>query len=528
MLSCPLWCCLLVFGSVLAGLAQGPTHGAWGDQGDGTYANPIMPGDFSDLDAIRVGDQFYAITSAFTYSPGIAILRSKDLVSWEIVGHAVSDLTSIDPELNWDRMGRRGRGIWAGSIRFHAGRFWIYFGTPDQGIFMTTAADVLGPWTTPKLVLAATGWDDPCPFWDDDGQGYLVATHFAAEPPSGITYNIHLFQMNAVGEDLVAGSDRVIHRSEGSEANKLYKIHGLYFHYYSEVKPEGRVVMMERAKSLAGPWEIRQLNHVNAKVDKEPNQGGLIELPSGKWWFVTHQGRGDWEGRAGVLLPVTWIDGWPILGKPGADGIGNMVWRGEKPFPSAGRSALVASDTFDGPQLLPQWEWNYQPRAAMWSLTERPGFLRMHAFPALGDGGFRSVGNVLTQRAMRTPESTVTARMELAGMEDGTEAGLAHYAKTFCTLSVRQAGRERGLWFHNSAGATAGPVAVGGAVWLRSTWGFDGLSRFSYSTDGVRFQPLGSACPLTWADYRGDRVGVFATGKGGFVDVDSFAYEVKH
>ena len=116
--------------------------GLSGDQGDGTYINPIIPGDFSDVDAIRVGNDFYAISSTMQFSPGMVILRSKDLVNWRIAGHAVSDVTQIGPEMNWDRMGRYGRGVWAGAIRFHAGKFWVYFGTPDEGLFMTSAADV--------------------------------------------------------------------------------------------------------------------------------------------------------------------------------------------------------------------------------------------------------------------------------------------------------------------------------------------------------------------------------------------------
>jgi beta-xylosidase len=328
-----------------------PAPGKWGDQGDGTYINPVMPGDFSDLDAIRVGGDFYAISSTMQYSPGVVILHSKDLVNWTILGHVVDDLTDLDPELAWDKMDRQGRGVWAGAVRFHDGRFWVYFGTPDQGIFVSTAVDPAGEWSRPKLVLDASGWDDPCPFWDDDGQGYLVATHFASEGSSGTKYNVHLFKLNAESDGLSTGFDHIIHQSRGSEANKLYKINGYYYHYYSEVKSEGRVPMMERSRSIDGPWEVHQLMHVHPVVDKEPNQGGLVELPSGKWYFVTHQGHGDWEGRAGVLLPVSWIDGWPILGDVGADGIGNMVWRGRKPVHGFPETTLQQSDTSLGMAL---------------------------------------------------------------------------------------------------------------------------------------------------------------------------------
>jgi beta-xylosidase len=259
----------------MAAAAASGQDSRWGDRGDGTYANPVLPGDFSDLDAIRVGRDYYAISSTFQYSPGVVVLHSKDLVNWRIAGHVVDDLTRISPELNWDKMNRNGRGIWAGSIRYHAARFWVYFGAPDEGFFMSTAAHAAGPWAPVKALGPSAGWDDPCPFWDDDGSGYLVATHFATEQSNGKNYNIHLFQLSSDGQRILPEPDRIIHQSRGSEANKLYKIDGIYYHYFSEVRPEGRVAMINRARSLNGPWETRQLIHVNRKVDKEPNQGRL-------------------------------------------------------------------------------------------------------------------------------------------------------------------------------------------------------------------------------------------------------------
>jgi beta-xylosidase len=503
-----------------------PAPGAWGDQGDGTYVNPVMPGDFSDLDAIRVGRMYYAISSTMQFSPGMAVLASHDLVNWTIAGHVVDDLTQISPELNWDRMNRRGRGIWAGSIRYHRGRYWVVFGTPDEGLFLSSAKQAAGPWEQVALLLPQPGWDDPCIFWDRRGQGYLVATRFAADA-NRITYNIHLWKMSPDNRQLLVDSDRIIHHSKGSEANKLYQIHGYYYHYYSEVRAEGRVAMMGRARRLGGPWQARQLIHVRPAVDKEPNQGGLVELPSGKWYFVSHQGTGDWEGRAGVLLPVKWIDGWPILGRPGPDGVGNMVWRGDKPVPGFARTSLAAIDDFSTPALRPEWEWNYQPRAGSWSLSERPGFLRLHAFSPLHAGDFLSTGNVLTQRSMRTRQSRVTVRMELAGMIDGQEAGLAHFSSSFATISITQQGSERILGVNINGERQAAVTLAQPTAWFRSTWNQDGISQFSYSLDGLSFVDLGQRYQLAWGDYRGDRIGLFTVlphGQGGYVDVDTFNY----
>jgi beta-xylosidase len=502
--------------------------GRWGDQHDGTFVNPVLPGDFSDLDAIRVDDDFYAISSTMQYSPGMVVLHSRDLVNWQIAGHVVSDLTALDPELGWNRMNRDGKGIWAGSIRYHAGRFWVYFGTPDGGIYVASASRAEGPWSPPKLVIAAAGWDDPCPFWDDDGKGYLVTTRFSADK-DGEKYRIHLFSMNANNDGVVEASDRVLHQSRGSEANKFYKVGGVYLHYFSEVRPEGRVAMMERSKSLDGPWEVRQLNHVHGAVDKEPNQGGLIELKDGHWWFLTHQGRGDWEGRAGVLLPVTWIDGWPVLGRPGSDGIGDMVWGGNLPLPSNSKSELFVSDTFRSRSLLPAWEWRYQPRPDAWSSSESG--LRLKALvPSAERAGFAGVRDVLTQRSARSATAEVTVKMDLHGLVDRQEAGLAHFAKTNCRLAVVETGDVRKLLRFDQADVTPGPVVAGQNIWLRSTWGIEGLARFSFSFDGLAFTEIGGPCRLTWGSYRGDRVGLYTSNGAadrGYVDFSDFRYRVE-
>jgi len=503
--------------------------GRWGDQNDGTYVNPILPGDASDWDCIRVGDGYYGITSTFGYSPGMAVLHSTDLVNWRTIGHAVDDLTQIGPEFNWDRMNRYGRGVWAGAIRHHAGRFWLYFNTPDEGFFMTTAEDPAGPWEPVYALWRTEGWNDVCPFWDDEGRPYLVATNFADD------YKIHLFAMTDDGRSLIPSSDTVIHQSQGSEASKLYKIDGTYFHLYSEVTPEGRVVMMNRGPGLSGPYETRQLQHVDETLDREPNQGGLIKTPQGAWYWVTHHGSGGhWEGRVLSLLPVTWVDGWPIIGEVGPDGLGTMVWSGLLPASSgparrpAGLPGLVTSDDFTGLVLKPEWEWHYQPRDEKWSLAERPGVLRLHAFAPLVPDDLTKVGNTLTQRAIRAVASTVTVRLQLAGLTAGQYAGLSHYAATYAGLAVTGTDGTNRLSLNWNGSLTSGPVVAQDQVWLRSSWSLEGLSQFSYSVDGSTFTDIGPTYQLTWGGYRGDRIGIYTynSHETGYVDVDSFDYTV--
>lgn len=494
---------------------------AWGDQGDGTFRNPILPADYSDIDAIRVGADYFAISSTLQYSPGMVVLQSKDLVNWQIAGHVVDDVSLISPEMNWDRMNRGGRGVWAGAIRFHDGKFWVYFGTPDEGYFMSTATNVAGPWAPLTLVMKAAGWDDCCPFWDDDGQGYLVGSCFKDN------YKIHLFKLTPDGKGLVAGFDEVLHQAHGREANKLYKWNGLYYHFFSEVKPEGRVPMMGRAKNIAGPYEYRQLNHVNPRVDREPNQGGIVQTEKGDWWFVTHQGTGAYEGRTMCLLPVTWRDGWPIIGEIGADGIGNMVWQAKKPITGFPVVLPQTSDEFDTPKLGAQWEWNYQPCADKWSLTERPGWLRLRAFKPIQRGNLLKAGNTLTQRLMGTGGGEVKIKLDVAGMTDGQAAGLGHYGKRYAWIGVTQTGGVRQITYSDNGTKMVCARVSGSNVFLKSIISNAGDTMWAYSFDGAQFTPFGARYKFEWANYRGDRIGIFSyndDGDSGCADFDWFHY----
>lgn len=504
----------------------------WGDLGNGRYRNPILPADYSDLDAIRVGDDYYAISSTFQFSPGMAILHSRDLVNWKTVGHAVPDLTQISPELNWDRMNRYGRGIWAGAIRHHAGRYWIYFGTPEEGYFMTSADRPEGPWAPLHRMLPAAGWDDCAPFWDDDGKGYFIGTNFKDG------YKIHLWEMSADNKTLIPESDQVIYQSKGSEANKLYKFNGTYYHFFSEVHGDTRVMMMRRAGSIQGPWsDKRQLMHGDL-ASRQPNQGGIVQGPDKNWYFFTHHGDGAWEGRAASLLPVHWIDGWPVIGQPDAAGLGTMVWEGSMPATGLPRQFPQGGDNFDAGTLAPVWEWNYQPRMDKWSMSARPGFMRLHGFAGLDGGNLLKVGNVLTQRVVRGASQAFAARLELKGMADGQHAGLAHFTAQPRARNAAESTASAGVVMADGRGYLE--VSRDGvytrlqswphdAIWLRSGWGMDGKATLSVSADGQQFQPVQTDFPLTWGAYRGSRVGLFTfnpAAEQGYVDIDSVNYDI--
>ena len=272
--------------------------------------------------------------------------------------------------------------------------------------------------------------------------------------------------------------------------------------------------------------ERKQLSHVQREYN-EPNQGGLVEGPDRKWYFFTHHGTGDWAGRIASLLPVYWVDGWPIIGEVGQDGIGTMVWQAAKPSNEYPVRTPQSSDDFSKSVLSPQWEWNYQPRDEMWSLTERPGNLRLKAFRPLVTDNLLKAGNTLTQRCFCTNKNEVIVRMNIEGMVDGQKAGLCHYSKSYAMVGVRQSGKDRNLEFQTNKEKITGPAIKGNKVWIKSVWGLDGKSQFSYSTDGRKFTPFGEVYQLEWGYYRGSRIGIYCFNNiadAGYIDVDEFIY----
>jgi beta-xylosidase len=506
--------------------------GRFGDQGNSTYINPILPGDFQNTDVLRVGTQFYYISATKAMSPGMAVMESDDLINWKMIGHVVPDITVFNHRFAWDAMEGAQRGIWAGTLAFHAGLFYVYFTTPDEGIFVSTAKNPAGPWSSLTCLMPGPGWDDPAPLFDDDGKAYLATTNFAVDPANGKSYNIHLYEMSSDGLKLKAETDRILYQSRGSEANKLYKINGLYYHLFSEVTREGRVPMIGRSSNIAGPYEMRQLNHVNGQADREPNQGSLLQVPgSSRWIFITHHGSNEWEGRPASVLPVTWKDGWPIAGEPGPDAIGNMIWQAEKPVPSHTRISSTFVDEFNGAALDPSWEWYFQPKPGSWSLSERPGFLRLHAVPSPATGGLLKTPDILTVRPLRVTHNEAVAKIDIAHMKQGQTAGLCFLGRTTAVIGYAR-GDQNGFYIQENGG----PRIIGGhpaakTVWLKAAWETAGLARFSFSVDGRTFILLGDTFQITsFGGFLGAKLGIFTGGTNaeGYIDIDSFHYSYSH
>lgn len=409
----------------------------WGEQNDGTYRNPIIPADYSDIDCIQVGDDYYAISSTFQFSPGMTLLHSKDLVNWEFCGNIISDLTQIGAKLNWDQMDRYARGVWAGTLRYHNERFYLFFGTPDEGYFMTSSSKPEGPWEPLTPLLLEAGWDDCTAFWDEDGKACFVGTHFADG------YKTYLFPMAEDGKSIDRKSAKLIHSGNGREANKLIKVGEWYYLVFSEHKAgAGRYVMARRSKKLFGPYKEEKQLALASREAMEPNQGGIIQGKDGKWYFLTHHGTGDWSGRIVSLLPVTWIDGCPLIGKVLPQQIGTMQWEAPMPAFSSPKLTLSRSDDFDSKILGPQWQWNYQPRKEFFSLTERPGWMRLKAFRPIESNQLLKAGNTLTQRTFRKQDNEVIVKMDISQMANGQRNGICHFSSHHSALGIVKEGTQ--------------------------------------------------------------------------------------
>jgi len=480
-----------------AALAQ-TTPFTWGDQGDGTYKNPILKADYSDPDVIRVGSDFYLVASDFHFV-GIQVLHSKDLVNWQIIGQVFNKL-AMDPK--YDQMKGYGEGTWAPSLRYHNGEFYLYVCTPHDGLFMWHTKNPAGAWSEMATVKKIDSWEDPCPFWDDDGKAYLIHSHKGAGP-------LLIARMSEDGTHLLDEDGTQVYMARGAEGPKMYKRHGYYYVSFPEggVATGGQIVI--RSKNIFGPYERREV-----LPNGSPHQGGMVELDNGQGWFISFKSSG-YLGRICYLNPVTWgEDDWPVFGdngkpveswkKPDVGGIFPI----EKP---------QTSDEFDLAKLSPIWQWNHNPINDAWSLSERAGFLRLKALPA---DSLVTARNTLTQKLWDSA-GVMDVKLDTSNMADGQTAGLTIFSgNTFGWIGVVQKGRERHIAWTNGAG----PVLASNVIYLRGINEGD-KGRFAYSLDGEHFTSVDTSVTLKFTFWKGGRAGIFSYGpNNGAADFDYFHY----
>jgi beta-xylosidase len=507
------------------------------DNGDGTYKNPVIFADYSDPDVVRVGDDFYLVSSSFNCVPGLPILHSKDLVNWTIIGHVFDKF----PYGNFDAP-QHGNGVWAPSIRYHKGEFYVYYGDPDYGIFMAKTRNPAGKWEPLVQVQESKGWIDPCPFWDDDGNAYLV--HAWARSRAGINSILTINRMSADGTKLLDEGKLVVDGRNGRcptlEGPKMYKRNG----YYYLLAPAGGVPqgyqLAFRARSVFGPYEGKIVMEQGKTGINGPHQGGWVELKSGENWFVHFQDRGAY-GRVVHLQPVKWVDDWPVMGidKDG-NGKGEPVLTYKKP--DVGRSYPVmvpqTSDEFDSRGLGLQWQWEGNYREGWMSLTQWPGWLRLFAtqIPEKGTNLW-SAPNLLLQK-LPAPEFAVTTKLEFGKLAAGQKAGLVIMGASYSYLAVERtfAGdRLVNVTCRDAAkdGKEIEEVSVGCAsdsLLLRVKVRAGAICQFSYSTDGKEFVTVGESFTASGGRWMGAKVGLFSlakdgAGQRGYADFDWFRFE---
>lgn len=519
------------------------------DEGNGMYRNPVLHADYSDPDVCAVGEDYFLTASSFNCTPGLPILHSKDLVNWKIVNYA---LKKVEP-VEYYNEARHGKGVWAPSIRFHEGVFYIYWGDPDFGIFMVKTRDPYGEWDKPVLVKAGKGMIDPCPLWDDDGRVYLA--HAWAGSRAKFNSVLTVCELNKEGTKVISdpvlvfdGNDGVNHTIEGA---KFYKRNGFYYLF----APAGGVVsgwqLVMRSKDVYGPYEAR-IVMAQGKTDiNGPHQGGWVDTPAGESWFLHFQDKGAY-GRVLHLNPMKWVNDWPVIGvdKDG-DGCGDPVSRYRKP--KIGKTypieTPVESDEFDTRKLGLQWEWhaNYQD---VFGFTTNMGYARIYGHELSPHfKNFWEVPNLLMQK-FPAEEFTATAKLKVSAKDDGQLSGLIIMGWDYSWIGVEKQGEkfllkqavckdaEQGNLEQVSTLAVLEPSRKFEAglfpnyereIYIRVHVDKGAYCRFSYSLDGKKFTEAGTLFKARQGKWIGAKVGMFSVtphGKErGWLDVDWFRVE---
>ncbi len=506
------------------------------DDGDGTYKNPVIFADYSDPDVIRVGDDFYMTASSFNCVPGLPILHSKDLINWKLIGYAIERFA----DERFDSV-QHGNGVWAPSLRYHDGWFWIFYGDPDAGIFMTKTKNPAGLWEPLVCVKEAKGRIDCCPFWDDDGNAYLV--HAWAKSRAGINSILTIARMSADGTKLLDEGKMVFdgHANHPTiEGPKMYKRNGYYYIFAPAGGVSNGWQTVLRSKNIFGPYEDRiVLEQGNSKING-PHQGGLVELESGESWFIHFQERGAY-GRIVHLEPVKWVNDWPVIGiDEDGDGKGEPVLSYKKP--NVGRNwpivVLQMTDEFDSKKLGLQWQWHANYKESWFSLTARSGWLRLFSVPKPEKTvNLWSVPNFLLQK-FPAPEFTVTTKLELNNLAVGNRTGLIIMGMDYSYIAVERITDSFRLIKVACKDAQSGSkeieennvAVVSNSLFLRVKVNREAVCSFSYSNNGKEFVSLGESFPAREGKWIGAKVGLFClaqdkTQKSGYADYDWFRFE---
>ena len=495
-----------------------------------TARNPILHADVPDMAMIRVGDTYYMSSTTMHLSPGLPIMKSSDLVNWQLVSYAYDTLADTDALTLQNGRSAYGAGSWASSLRFHEGTFYVttFSSTSGRTHVYRTKDIEKGPWTENSF---RPSLHDSSLFFEDDGRVFMLygGGNFRLVE---LNKDLSGLKPDGINQVVITNASRVAGPNIGlnAEGSQLFKVNGKYY-LFNITWPRGgmRTVIIHRADKITGPYEGRV-----GLQDKGVAQGGLIDTPTGDWYAYLFRDYGA-VGRIPYLVPVKWEDGWPVLGVDGKVPDTLNLPANKSLIPS-----LVASDEFDRragePSLPLVWQWNHNPDNKLWSVTQRPGFLRLTTGRV--DADFLKARNTLTQRTIG-PECSGRTVLDVANMKDGDFAGLALLQKQYGFVGIKLDG---GTNFIVMISAKSGsPVEVqtvpltGKTVHLKAECDFKNradTARFFYSLDGKAWTAIGSELKMSYTlpHFMGYRFALFnyaTKTAGGFADFDFFHVSAK-
>ena len=522
------------FASLALNAQYNYTSQVWSpDNKNGTYKNPVVNADYSDPDAVRVGDDFYMVSSSFNHVPGLPILHSKDLVNWKLITHV---LKQQPPAEHFAKV-QHGNGVWAPSIRYNRGEFYIYYPDPDFGIYMTKAKNIMGPWTEAVLVEAGSGLIDPCPLWDDDGTVYLV--HAFAGSRAGFKTIVVIKKLNAEGTKTIDEGVLVFdgHKSDATvEGPKLYKKNGYYYIF----APAGGVPtgwqLVLRSKNIYGPYERKVVMDQGKTPINGPHQGAWVTTQTGEDWFLHFQDK-DAYGRVVHLQPMKWVNNWPVIGMDtDGDGKGEPVLVHRKPNVNGTYPYVnpAESDEFSEAKMGLQWQWQANPKGG-WAFTNpTTGTLRLNAQLTDSTKNYFDLPSLLMQK-FPADEFVAVTKILFTPKLVGDKVGLMIFGTDYAYISVTH--KADGNYFTQSTclAADKGKAEKQTIISKQTTNDFymkvtvtkGGICQFAISENGTNFTNAGepfTAKPDKWV---GAKVGLFVTSitktnDGGIADVDWF------
>ena len=511
------------------------------DNGNGTYSNPLFYEEFEDPDVIRVGEDYYLAGTTMHMNPALIVLHSKDLVNWELASYCM-DRLNFGPAFRLEGGNVYGQGIWAPCIRYHNGMFYVFSNVNGVGCQVFRSKSPNGPWARNQL----PGMHDLSVLFDDDGKIYAI---FGARRPT-------IVELNKDITEIVPNTRRQMDARGMGEGHHLYKINGKYYDV-SAIPGAHTDQVVARADSIDGPWEVERMvqgeslgvptqnsvrrsrggnltftitpSHPNSGGGLTLHQGGIVDTPTGEWWSIIMQDHGS-IGRMVALVPITWDNDFPIIGLPGNLRKAPNTWiKPNTGHTQPPKPLFVRNDNFDSPKLNPVWQWNHVPDDSKWSLTEKPGALRLHSLPA---NDFWMARNSLTQRPMG-PESIATVELDASGLVAGDTAGLALLNAPYAWIGLVKTAEDVTLQtFDQTARKTTKAPASPRHVWLRVACNFDTEKAvFSWSADGKDFTPLGDTFTTAYqlTTFQGVRYSLFhfntSDQAGGYADFDNFTVD---